>query len=228
VTVPKSTSFLEGVQVMDHSFWHAKWEKNEIAFHQREANPLLVRNFDALSLEKGSRVFLPLCGKTLDIPWLLSQGFRVAGAELSGIAVQQLFDEMGITPTVSRLGTLERYSADDIDIYVGDIFELSRNIMGPVDAVYDRAALVALPAEMRAKYAAHLAGITDRAPQLLISYEYDQALQPGPPFSVTGEEVQQLYSHLFDVNRLMSIEVSGGLRGKCPATESVWLLRRLS
>jgi thiopurine S-methyltransferase len=212
---------------MDHNFWHTKWEKGEIGFHQSEANPLLVSNFEALSLEKGSRVFLPLCGKTLDIPWLLSKGFLVAGAELSKIAVQQLFNDMGVTPIVSSLDAFEHYSADGIDIYVGDIFHLSRNLLGPIDAVYDRAALVALPAEMRAKYSAHLAEITDRASQLLICFEYDQELQPGPPFSVTPEEVNRHYARLFELNQLMSINVPGGLKGKCPATESVWLLRRL-
>ncbi|HYD61121.1 MAG TPA: thiopurine S-methyltransferase [Noviherbaspirillum sp.] len=211
---------------MDHSFWHAKWEKNEIAFHEREANPLLVRNFNALSLEKGSRVFLPLCGKTLDIPWLLSKGFRVAGAELSEIAVRQLFEEMGVKPTVSRLGPLVHYAADGVDLYAGDIFDLTGGVLGRVDAVYDRAALVAMPAEMRAKYAAHLAAMTDKAPQLLICYEYDQALQPGPPFSVTSEEVRRLYSSLFELSDLVSVVVPGGLRGKCPATERVWLLRK--
>lgn len=210
---------------MDHSFWHAKWEKNEIGFHEKQANPLLVRNFDALSLEKGGRVFLPLCGKTLDIPWLLSKGVRVAGAELSNIAVEQLFDELGITPAVSAIGSLKHYAAAGIDIYAGDIFDLSASTLGPVDAVYDRAALVALPAEMRLRYSAHVADITGRADQLLICYEYDQSLQPGPPFSVTGEDVHRYYAGLYEVKHLMSVDVPGGLRGKCAATESVWLLR---
>ncbi len=211
---------------MDHGFWHAKWEKNEIAFHEREANRLLVSHFDALSLEAGSRVFLPLCGKTRDIPWLLSKGFRVAGAELSEIAVRQLFEEMGVQPAISRLGPLVHYGADGVDLYAGDFFDLTGNVLGPVDAVYDRAALVALPADMRAKYAAHLVAMTDNAPQLLICYEYDQALQPGPPFSVTRDEVHRHYAHLFELKHLMSIEVPGGLRGTCPAKESVWLLQR--
>ena len=211
---------------MDHNFWRSKWEKNEIGFHVSEVNPLLLKNFEALSLDKGSRIFLPLCGKTLDIPWLLSKGFHVAGAELSKIAVQQLFDGMGITPSISSLGAVEHYGAEGIDIYVGDIFDLSRNALGPIDAVYDRAALVALPEDIRLQYAAHVAEITERAPQLLICFEYDQALQAGPPFSVTRDEVIRCYGHLFSLNHLMSVDVPGGLKGKCPATESVWLLRR--
>lgn len=106
---------------VDANFWHQRWERKEIAFHQREANPLLVKYFDELSLSKGSRVFLPLCGKTLDIHWLLSNGYRVAGSELSVVAVKQLFSELAIEPKITTIDHIRRHSADDIDIFVGDI-----------------------------------------------------------------------------------------------------------
>lgn len=211
---------------MDHQFWHERWENNQIAFHCNEANALLVDNFPALSLASESRVFLPLCGKTLDIPWLLSQGFRVVGAELSEVAVAQLFAELGVEPVISSLGTIKHYGADGIDIYVGDIFNLSRQMLGPVDAVYDRAALVALPAEMRERYVAHLIEITVRAPQLLITYEYDQSCQPGPPFAVMPDDVQRYYGQQFGLTELSALEVVGGLKGRCPAMERVWLLQK--
>jgi len=121
---------------MDARFWHQRWEKNEIAFHASEANPLLLKYFKALSLAKGRRVFLPLCGKTLDISWLLSNGYRVAGAELSQIAIEQLFKELGVEPKVTELGESYHYSEKNIDIFVGDIFDLSSERLGPVDAVY--------------------------------------------------------------------------------------------
>jgi len=210
---------------MDASFWHAKWEKSEIAFHQDEVNPLLLDHVGALSLAPGNRVFVPLCGKTRDILWLLQSGYRVVGAELSRLAVEQLFAEMDLAPSVTEAGPLTRFAAEDIDIYVGDIFELSAAQLGQVDAVYDRAALVALPAEMRQRYADHLATITNRARQLLIAYDYDQSLQNGPPFAVGADEVRSLYAQYFEPTLLASVEVAGGLRGKCPATEHVWLLR---
>ncbi|NMF90433.1 thiopurine S-methyltransferase [Aromatoleum petrolei] len=211
---------------MDASFWHAKWERNEIGFHGSEAHSLLVDHFDALGLPPGSRIFLPLCGKTLDIHWLLAQGHRVVGAELSPLAIQQLFAELDVEPTVSRVGALERYSTEDLDVYVGDIFEVTAELLGPVDAVYDRAALVALPPAMRPRYTAHLAAITLAAPQLLICFEYDQRQHAGPPFSIDADEVRQHYADRFDLTRLAQIDVAGGLKGKCPATESVWLLRK--
>lgn len=210
---------------MEADFWHRKWESNDIGFHRAEANPLLVGYFRALPVRKGGRIFLPLCGKTLDIGWLLAEGYRVAGAELSGTAVGQLFAGLGVEPEIATVGDLTRCSAPGIDIFVGDIFRLSAAALGPVDAVYDRAALVALPAEMRARYTAHLAGITAGAPQLLICYEYDQALAEGPPFSVPDEEVDRHYRAAYELTRLASVEVPGGLKGKCAAREKVWLLK---
>jgi thiopurine S-methyltransferase len=148
---------------MEASFWQQRWEDNDIAFHKNEANPLLIKYFNQLSLVNGSRVFLPLCGKTLDIPWLLSNGYRVAGAELSKIAVETLFMKLEMKPKISRVSEVDHYSAQNIDIFVGDIFHLSSKILGLVDAIYDRAALVALPEKIRNQYTAHLIKITNKA-----------------------------------------------------------------
>lgn len=210
---------------MDTSFWHQKWATNNIAFHRSEANPLLVEHFSKMSLAKGSRIFLPLCGKTLDIAWLLSNGYRVAGAELVEVAIEQLFTELGMEPAIAETGALKYYSATNIDIFVGDIFDVSGKILGLVDAVYDRAALVALPKEMRHRYTAHLTKITDKAPQLLVTYDYDQSLMAGPPFSVSNKEVHQHYGDNYNLTLLVSANVSGGLKGKCAAKENVWLLK---
>jgi thiopurine S-methyltransferase len=209
---------------MDAHFWHERWEQNHIPFHQSETNPLLAANFKKLSVTKGGRVFLPLCGKTLDIPWLLSQGHRVAGAELSKIAIGQLFDGLGVKPKITALGKIDRYAANNLDIFVGDIFDLTRKTLGSVDAIYDRAALVALPPKMRERYTAHLMKITDKAPQLLISFEYDQRQMDGPPFAVSNDEVKQHYKNSYDLTLLSSKDVPGGLKGICPAKENAWLL----
>ncbi|MCX7365264.1 MAG: thiopurine S-methyltransferase [Alphaproteobacteria bacterium] len=211
---------------MDESFWRRKWERNEIAFHEGKANSWLVKYFGDLSLPEGSRVFLPLCGKTRDIHWLLSRGHRVAGAELSRIAIEQLFSELLVEPTITAIDEINQYSFDNIDIFVGDIFRLSLDMLGPVDAIYDRAALVALPDSMRAPYATHLMEITDRAPQLLVTYEYDQRLVDGPPFSVSHEEVSRHYRPSYDLKLLASAEIKGGLKGRYPAAEHAWLLER--
>ncbi|HTL47588.1 MAG TPA: thiopurine S-methyltransferase [Verrucomicrobiae bacterium] len=208
---------------MDTAFWHRKWEKNDIAFHGSEANPLLVKYFDKLSLARESRVFLPLCGKTRDISWFLSRGYRIVGSELVALAIEQLFADLDMEFEITRAGEAKRYSAKDIDIFVGDIFCLSKSLLGPVGAVYDRAALVALPKEMRKRYAAQVQDVTREAPQLLISYEYDQAQMEGPPFSISGDEIRERYGS-YDVTLLESVAVPGGLKGKCAASENAWLL----
>ncbi len=210
---------------MDPEFWHQRWKENRIAFHEGRPNTLLVAHFEALGLPQRSRVFVPLCGKTRDIGWLLSQGHRVAGAELSEAAIVQLFAELGVEPQITRLGELSRYSAPNLDIFVGDIFQLTRTMLGPVDAIIDRAALVALPADMRPRYADHLSDITDKAPHLLITFEYDQTQMAGPPFSISEDDVRRLYGARYDAVHLVTVEVPGGLKGQCAATESAWLLK---
>lgn len=209
---------------MHPEFWHEKWQKRQIAFHQAAANPLLVSWFDQLALTPGATVFLPLCGKSLDIHWLLAQGYSVVGAELSEMAVQELFAELELTPVVISAGNLQLYQADHLQVYVGDIFQLSKHTLGPVAAIYDRAALVALPDAMRQCYAQHLITISQSAAQLVICFEYDQAQLPGPPFSVDSLEMHQLYSSVYSLNCLKKIDVPGGLKRKCQATEIGWLL----
>lgn len=211
---------------MDADFWHKRWADNEIGFHQPQANSLLVAHFGALQLSPPARVFVPLCGKTRDIGWLAAQGYRVAGVELSARAVEQLFAELEVVPEVSTLGALQRYRFADIDIFVGDIFALDAASLGAVDAVYDRAALVALPGEMRARYTRHLAAITGAVPQLLICFEYDQTLMNGPPFSIAQAEVELHYASQFSITQLVVQDVPGGLKGQCAACEHAWLLRR--
>ena len=211
---------------MKAEFWHAKWEAGQIGFHRSDPNPALVRHVNALGLSQGARVFLPLCGKTVDIGWLRSKGFQVTGAELSELAVQQLFDELGVSPDVSTLGPLRTYRADGVEIFVGDIFDLTSETLGPVDAIYDRAALVALPQDMRPRYADHVARITELAKQLMITFEYDQSVMAGPPFSVPRAEVTQLYTKHYDLELLEQTEVEGGLKGFCPAEAFIWLMRR--
>jgi thiopurine S-methyltransferase len=206
-------------------FWQEKWQKREIAFHQAAANPLLVRWFNQLALAPGARVFLPLCGKSLDIHWLLAQGYHVIGAELSEMAVQELFAELGLTPVVSSAGNLQLYQAEQLQVFVGDIFQLSKHTLGAVAAIYDRAALVALPDAMRQRYAQHLITISQSAPQLVICFEYDQTQLPGPPFSVDSAEMHKLYSKVYSLNCLEKLDVPGGLKRKCQANETGWLLR---
>lgn len=210
---------------MESSFWLERWVNNQIGWHEREFNPLLTKHFALLQLPPGARVFVPLCGKTRDIAWLLQQGYRVAGSELSELAVQQLFDELGVAPTVTPAGKLRRYAAEGLEIFTGDIFDLDARQLGTVDSIYDRAALVALPPDMRARYASHLIALTQGAPQLLITFDYDQNLMPGPPHAVPAAELWLHYAAHYRLELLAAPAVPGGLKGEAPAHEMVWLLQ---
>ena len=209
---------------MEHSFWQERWDTKNIGFHTSTAHPLLIKYIDKLNLKKDDAIFVPLCGKTLDIHWLLNQGYKVIGSELVESAVIELFEELDVTPRVTELEELKLYQAQNIDIYVGDIFKITQERLSKVNAIYDRAALVALPFEMRKDYSAHLNKITQRANQLLIVFEYDQSQMDGPPFSLTDKEVKDHYSSSYKLSLLESNNVQGGLKGQVDATEKVWLL----
>lgn len=209
---------------MQEDFWHAKWQAGEIGFHLRDANPMLVKHFAALNLSPESRIFIPLCGKTKDIHWLLDQGFSVVGVELSELAIQQLFAELGVEPLITETANFRCYSAENIQVYVGDFFSLSTELLGDIDAVYDRAALVALPGEMRTAYSKTLSGLVPDKPQLLLTFVYDQSKMAGPPFSVSESEVKQHYGTSFSLTLLEEKTLPSGLKGLSDARENVWLL----
>jgi thiopurine S-methyltransferase len=213
---------------MDANFWHRRWAKNEIAWHENSGNTLLVEHLKSLSLKPSGRIFVPLCGKTRDIAWLLGQGYKVVAIELSEMAVEALFEQLGLQAQVGQVGSLKRYSAADLEVFVGDFFSLSLESLGSVDAIFDRAALVALPMEMRREYTQHLANVTASADQLLIVFEYQQELMDGPPFSISIDEINLHYQNYYHASLLSSVDVSGQLRGDFAAQERAYLLRPAS
>lgn len=213
---------------MQPDFWKTKWANSDIGFHLNDVNPLLVKHHKCLSLDSHSKVFVPLCGKTRDIAWLLSQGYKVVAVELVNDAVTQLFKELEVQPVVKQHGKLNHYSYDNLDIFQGSFFDLTEFDLGKVDAVYDRAALVALPKDLRAKYCDHLIKLTHAAPQLLINYSYDQTAMEGPPFAVSSNEIEESYSDFYTLKVIDSVEVSEPLKSRLKdsnyASELVWLL----
>ncbi|WP_242112163.1 thiopurine S-methyltransferase [Luteimonas aquatica] len=180
---------------MEAEFWQRRWHDNQIGFHQARVSPLLERHWDALSPPAGGRVFVPLCGKSLDMAWLAARGHRILGVELSELAVRQFFDEQGLAPDVrdSRYGT--HYSAGPYELICGDAFALDAQALADCGAVHDRAALIALPAELRRRYlATAYAALPPGCRGLLITLEYPQAEMDGPPFSVGEAEVRTLFA----------------------------------
>ena len=73
---------------MEPDFWLQRWREHRIGFHRDEVMPLLVQHWPALKVPRGTRVFVPLCGKTLDMAWFAQQELRVLGADLSPLAIR--------------------------------------------------------------------------------------------------------------------------------------------
>ncbi|MFT8418565.1 MAG: thiopurine S-methyltransferase [Acetobacter sp.] len=213
---------------MEADFWLAKWNRNEIGFHALHPHNGLVAYFSQFGPPQGSRVFLPLCGKSLDIHWFLKNRYCVVGVELSHLAVEQLFAELGITPVISFLSAdVMVFEGQNIKIFVADIFALTAEMLGPVQSVYDRAALVALPKEMAVRYTRHLMQITNFADQFVVCVEYDQTRLSGPPFAVMAQDMERYYAGYYQVRSIDRQPVAKGIKGREPGYEHIWFLHRL-
>jgi thiopurine S-methyltransferase len=185
---------------MDSKFWLERWQANEIAFHEPEGNAGLPKLWPRLGIDPKAKVFVPLCGKSVDLLWLAAQGHRVVGVELSQVAVDAFFAENRLTPKISENDGFHIHAANNIEIWCGDLFALPDTVLADAAAVYDRASLIAFPPEMRPRYAEKL--ITATAPgtaTLLLSVEYDQSRMDGPPFSVPTDEIEALFSNACDI-----------------------------
>lgn len=217
---------------MDPQFWNERWEQGEIGFHQEAINPHLEQHWPRLNLPARARVLVPLCGKTRDMLWLAGEGHRVIGVELSELAVKAFFADNALVPEISSRGPFIRYAVDEIEILCGDFFDLDRDQLGPVEAVFDRASLVALPAGMRADYARQLGVLLEpESTVLLVTFDYPQSQMDGPPFAVREEEVHALYDGGFDVQRLAGVDILAEHarfreRGLTRLEELVFVLRR--
>jgi thiopurine S-methyltransferase len=217
---------------MHPSFWHDRWHSGQIGFHQADVNPHLQRFWPDLHLPASARVFVPLCGKSLDMAWLAGRGHPIVGVELSAIAIREFFTAARATPTIRDTGHFRHWSAAGIELLEGDYFELERQDIGTVGAVYDRAALVALPPALRPRYAQYLAHLTPAdAPVMLITMNYAASGMNGPPFAVTNEEVEELFREHFQLEMLQTLDALPSYpgfrdRGLDWLEESVWRLRR--
>jgi thiopurine S-methyltransferase len=220
---------------MRKDFWLERWERGETGFHQDEINPYLRQHWQELHLAGDSVVFVPLCGKSRDMLWLREHGHQVLGVELSAIAAQAFFKENGYTSqqvsqTQVKGGKFDRYESDGIRILCGDFFDLDKDDLANVTAVYDRASLIALPPEMRERYARHLASILPPETQImLITIDYPQAEMQGPPFAVSSGEVESLYREYAEVRLLAELDVLAQnprfqQRGLSRLRENIYLL----
>lgn len=188
---------------MEPSFWQQRWREGRVGFHQDRVTPLLEECWSAIDVPPGACVFVPLAGKSLDMLWLAAQGYRVLGVELSPIAVEQFFSEHQLLPTRRESTYGIHYVAGEIELICGDAFGLDADILATCSGVYDRAALIALPADMRHRYVDQLyARLPSGCRGLLVTLEYPPHQKEGPPFTVDEDEVRRLYARDWSVELL--------------------------
>jgi thiopurine S-methyltransferase len=184
-------------------FWHDRWRTGQIGFHQSAVERCLQSHWSDLGLENDTRVFVPLCGKSRDLLWLIDSGHSVAGVELSAVALESLCMEHGIPAIRRSVPGFDLYVAPKVNLFCGDFFSLTRELLGPLSAVYDRAALISWMPQMRKAYVEHVTSLTSAGTEiLLITMEYPQATMAGPPFSVSADDVQQLYEIDYEIREL--------------------------
>ncbi|MEO8700463.1 MAG: thiopurine S-methyltransferase [Kofleriaceae bacterium] len=195
---------------MHSDFWIERWRENRIGFHEGKPNGYLEHHVARLGERR--RVLVPMCGKSYDLAFLAAQGHTVIGIELVEDAVRAFFDERMITPAVERRDLHAEYTAGPITIFAGDLFAITREHVGAVDALYDRAAIVALPPELRPSYAAHIRSLLAPAsPALVVSLEYPDGVKQPPPFSVPDAELASLYGAGELLEQGPDLRIPGGI-----------------
>jgi thiopurine S-methyltransferase len=189
--------------------WHEFWSREgNPGFHEKTGNTYLKQFLPQFNLQPGDHIFLPLCGKTVDMLWLQQQGFQVSGVELSEVAVKAFFEESKMEYEVRQIENFTCYIGDHITLYQGNFIDLKPEFLASCKLIYDRASMVAIEADIRDFYCQHMLEIIPAdAAMLLILLEYDQSIIPGPPFSVSIEEASSYYGQYFQLQTLLREEV---------------------
>ena len=216
---------------MEHQFWHERWAKKEIGFHEGTVNQYLHDHWPELAGNGTGAVLVPLCGKAHDMWWLHDRGHAVIGVELSEVACKDFFEEGQEKAKVHPGEPFTKFAHDDLQLWCGDFFQLVPEDLKHARLVYDRAALIALPPHMRQDYVDHLtAVIPDGTRILLITLDYDTDIK-GPPFNVSDEEVLKLYSADYEIEHILTNTLAKDhpftkRKGLAGATESVFRLSK--
>ena len=190
---------------MDNKLWNEAWKTNQIGFHQTEVNANLIKYFHHFT-NKNDPFFIPLCGKSKDMDWINSQGHAIIGVEIIEKAITDFLKERNLSPEITYLEKNARcYQTKEFKLYHQDIFDFKSS---PLLNIYDRGSLIALPSEIRAKYAQKIIELTTSGSEiLLITLSYDQNIASGPPFSVPPSLVEELYANHFTIKNLQNSTV---------------------
>ena len=211
---------------MELSYWLSRWRKNKIGFHMAEGYSSLENHLANISFPKKQTALVPLCGKSLDLITLTHHFNNVIGVEISEKAINEFLQEQNLTATESSFADFKIFQTESIILWCGDFMKLPLHKLPAIDLIYDKAALVALPPEKRPGYAEKLVGLcSDSTFIMLHHFIYNQDEMPGPPFSVSEEELNNYFGKGFnsklleenniDLNRFKKFQYRGlksGLR----------------
>lgn len=216
---------------MELTEWDARWRNGQIGFHQPDVSDFLDEYADRVfGAAASGRVLVPLCGKSLDMVFLAQRAAAVVGVEYVEQAVEEFFAERGLSPDVDR-GPPVLYRAHKYIVFATDFFTVTNEHVGEIDAIFDRASLVALDPEARVDYVDHLRSLVPAgAMTLLITFDYEQSEMNGPPFAVSDNEVERLFRDGFAIEHLETRDALNErfrARGLRAMTESAFALTRL-
>ena len=147
--------------------WLEKWKKAEIPWHKPEVDNNVQRHLEELTQgQPSASILVTWCGKSVDMPWLCSQGYNVVGIELSAVAVRQFFEENKIpySTSVTTQANGEEfvvYQAQDrkLTIFLGDYYKLTPDLAGTFEAIWDNNAFGSSPPADRLQYISVLASL---------------------------------------------------------------------
>merc|ERR1712032_697639 len=190
--IPKAVDIIphENEKQMDNQAWNARWENNTASWHADEARTEILNLMKSNVTDFKGKVFVPLCGASLDMVWLAEQGLQVVGVEVSRLAIDKFFQEIYIKDDYDIISFNETstiiHKAGNITIYEADLYNCQELMSEPAfDLIFDRASLIAINWEDREKYInLMLKLLGDKISKLsyfLQGMDYNKGEHLGPP-----------------------------------------------
>lgn len=183
---------------MEISYWQSRWRKGKTGWHMDTVYPPLPTFWDDVNIESGSRILVPLCGKSLDLGWFVDHGHTVTGIDVSAKAIHHIMQQHPESFTKDSSHGFTVYRSESLVLWQGDYSKLPTDEIPTQDLIYDKASIIALPPEKRLDHAnKHIELCSTHTQILLQTFEYEQSEMHGPPFAVHEEELKKLFGNRF-------------------------------
>ncbi|XP_033756355.1 probable thiopurine S-methyltransferase [Pecten maximus] len=190
--------------------WLNNWEGDCTPWHMSDVHEGLARYYKVLVNKPSvqNKIFLPLCGKSVDIKWLADRGNEVVGVEAAEMGLVEFFAEQNIEYSVeaaaSVKGKLFRSRDNKIRLYCCDIFDFSASVECGFSGVWDRGSIEALEFEDRKRYIELMRTLISSETGYLAEI-VERDLGKGPPYYVTADELEAGFGPGCTVTKLMTV-----------------------